>query len=53
MGYNNIFSREDIKNILNIKDTRATNLISLLLDLKLIIKSEGTKYKFQKQKNDG
>ena len=53
MGYNNMCSREDIKNILNIKDTRATNLISLLLDLKLIIKSEGTKYKFQKQKNDG
>ncbi len=49
MGYNNMFSREDIKNILNIKDTRATNLISLLLDLELIIKAEGTKYKFQKQ----
>ena len=49
MGYNNMFSREDIKNILNIKDTRETNLISLLLDLDLIIKAEGTKYKFQKQ----
>ena len=49
MGYNNMFSREDIKNILNIKDTRATNLISLLLDLELIAKAEGTKYKFQKQ----
>lgn len=49
MGYNNMFSREDIKNILNIKDTRATNLISLLLDLELIVKAEGTKYKFQKQ----
>ena len=49
MGYNNMFSREDIKNILNIKDTRVTNLISLLLDLNLIIKAEGTKYKFQKQ----
>lgn len=49
MGYNNMFSREDIKNILNIKDTRATNLISLLLDLELIIKAEGTKYKFQKK----
>ena len=49
MGYNNMFSREDIKNILNIKDTRATNLISLLLDLDLIVKAEGTKYKFQKQ----
>lgn len=49
MGYNNMFSREDIKNILNIKDTRATNLISLLLDFELIVKAEGTKYKFQKQ----
>lgn len=49
MGYNNMFSREDIKNILNIKDTRATNLISLLLDLELIVKAKGTKYKFQKQ----
>lgn len=49
MGYNNMFSREDIKSILNIKDTRATNLISLLLDLELIVKAEGTKYKFQKQ----
>ena len=48
-GYNNLFSREDIKKILNIKDTRATNLISLLSDLNLIIKAEGTKYKFQKQ----
>ena len=49
MSNNNMLSREDIKNILNIKDTRATNLISLLLDLNLIIKAEGTKYKFQKQ----
>ena len=48
-GYNNLFSREDIKKNLNIKDTRATNLISLLSDLNLIIKAEGTKYKFQKQ----
>ena len=39
---------EDIKNILDIKDTRATNLISLLLKMNLIIKFEGTKYKFQK-----
>ena len=47
-GYSKTFSREDIKNILDIKDTRATNLISLLLKMNLIIKFEGTKYKFQK-----
>lgn len=48
-GYNKSFSREDIKNILDIKDTRTTNLIALLLQMNLIIKVEGTKYKFQKQ----
>lgn len=42
------FSREDIKSILNVKETRTTNLISLLLDLNLIEKTEGTKYKFFK-----
>ena len=47
-GYSKTFSREDIKNILDIKDTRATNLISLLLQMNLVIKVEGTKYKFQK-----
>ena len=48
VGYVGNFSRDDIKNILNVKDTRATNLISLLLELNLIQKTEGTKYKFFK-----
>lgn len=48
MGYLNTFSREDIKAILNVKDTRTTNLISLLLKLKFIAKTEGSKYKFLK-----
>lgn len=48
VGYGDNFSREDIKLILNIKDTRATNLISLLIELNLIQKTEGTKYSFFK-----
>lgn len=47
-GYNRVFSREDIKNILNVKDTRATNIISLLLENEFIEKTEGTKYIFVK-----
>lgn len=47
-GYSKSFSRDDIKNILEIKDTRTSNLISLLVQLNLITKVEGTKYKFQK-----
>lgn len=48
VGFYELFSRDDIKNILQVKDTRATNIISLLLDLELIAKKEGTKYKFKK-----
>lgn len=48
VGFYELFSRDDIKNILQVKDTRATNIISLLLDLELIEKKEGTKYKFKK-----
>lgn len=48
VGYLNTFSREDIKAILNVKDTRTTNLISLLLKLEFIEKTEGSKYKFLK-----
>ncbi len=47
-GFNKSFVRDDIKKILNVKDTRATNIISLLLEMNLIIKIEGTKYKFIK-----
>lgn len=47
-GFNKSFVRDDIKNILKVKDTRATNIISLLLDMNLIIKIEGTRYKFTK-----
>lgn len=48
VGYDKNFSREDIKSILSVKDTRATNLISLLIELNLVQKTEGTKYSFYK-----
>ena len=48
VGYKDKFARDDIKSILNVKDTRATNIISLLLDLNLIVKVDGAKYKFFK-----
>lgn len=47
-GYNDTFSREDIRKSLDVKDTRTTNLITLLLNLNLISKVEGVKYKFIK-----
>lgn len=47
--YDKNFTREDIKRILNVKDTRATNIISMLLDCNFIIKVNGAKYKFQKE----
>lgn len=48
IGYENAFTRENIKVILNVKDTRTTNLISLMLELNLIEKIDGAKYKFFK-----
>lgn len=48
VGYTKCFSREDIKAILDVKDTRVTNLIALLIELNLIQKVEGTKYSFFK-----
>ena len=47
--YDKNFTREDIKRILHVKDTRATNIISMLLDCDFIIKVNGAKYKFQKE----
>lgn len=49
VGYEKIFTRDDIKRILNVKDTRATNIISMLVELNFIIKTDGAKYKFQKE----
>ncbi|MBP5426433.1 MAG: putative DNA binding domain-containing protein [Clostridiales bacterium] len=48
VGYSDVFSRDDVKTLLNVKDTRATNLIALLLELNLIKKVEGVTYKFFK-----
>ena len=48
VGYEKIFTREDVKRILNVKDTRATNIISMLVKFNFIIKTDGAKYRFQK-----
>lgn len=42
------FKRENIEELLNIKKTRASDLISLLLECEIIEPSNPTKYKFKK-----
>ena len=49
VGYEKVFTRDDIKRILKIKDTRATNIISMLVEMNFIIKTDGARYKFQKE----
>lgn len=47
-GYDNTFSREDIKEIFDVKDTRATKILSILQEQDLIEKSNGARYKFHR-----
>ena len=42
------FKREDIEEMFQIKKSRASEIIALLLDFGLITPSEPTKYKFKK-----
>ena len=46
--YENSFKREDIENILNIKKSRASEIISILQNCELIEPSDPTKYRFKK-----
>lgn len=48
--YENSFKREDIENILNIKKSRASEIISILQNCELIEPSDPTKYRFKKWK---
>lgn len=48
IGYQKEFTREDVKKILKIKDTRTTNLIALLIEMKLVERTGNSKYKFIK-----
>ena len=46
--YNYEFNRDNIETILQIKKSRASEIIALLLDCNLIESSNPTKYKFKK-----
>ena len=51
-GYKYEFNREDIENIFNVKKSRASEIITLLLNKKIIKTSEPTKYKFINKNKD-
>lgn len=44
------FKREDIEEIFNVKKSRASDIISMLLENDLIVASEPTKYRFKNKK---
>ena len=46
--YNYEFKREDIEELFNIKKSRASEIIAMLLDNNLIEQASPTKYKFKK-----
>ncbi len=46
--YNYDFKREDVEEIFHIKKSRASEIISMLLENDLIVPSDPTKYKFKK-----
>lgn len=48
VGYQYSFNREDVEKTFSVKKSRASEIISKLLDLELIEVSEPTKYKFKK-----
>ena len=47
-GYSNFFKRDDIERILNIKKTRANDLLKLLLENDLVVCFDNIQYKFKK-----
>lgn len=46
--YNNMFTREDIKEFFNVKNSRASEIVALLLTNNMIENVEGSKYKFKR-----
>ena len=47
-GYNQAFNREDIEYVLNVKKTRATDIVRLMLQSDLIETKENQSYQFKK-----
>ena len=46
--YDKIFTREDVKKFFNVKNSRASEIIAILLNNNIIENTEGSKYKFKR-----
>lgn len=46
--YNNMFTRENVKNFFHVQNSRASEIVSLLLANNIIENVEGSKYKFKR-----
>ncbi len=46
--YDNMFTREEVKNFFNVQNSRASEIIALLLTNNMIENVEGSKYKFKR-----
>ena len=46
--YNNMFTREDVKNFFHVQNSRASEIVALLLTNNMIENVEGSKYKFKR-----
>ena len=46
--YNDLFAREDVKEFFNVKNSRASEILAILLNNNMIENTEGSKYKFKR-----
>lgn len=46
--YNNMFTREDVKEFFHVQNSRASEIVALLLSSNMIENVEGSKYKFNR-----
>lgn len=46
--YNRLFTREDVKEFFGVKNSRASEIIAMLLDYNMIENKEGIKYVFKR-----
>lgn len=46
--YDKLFTREDVKGFFNVKNSRASEIIAILLNSNMIENTEGSKYKFKR-----
>ena len=46
--YDSLFTREDVKEFFNVKNSRASEILAILLNNNMIENTEGSKYKFKR-----